>query len=139
MADESAKIRIEAGQTENAKPLYFHPITIGNAEGYPAFKCSIIVINNDKAPIDTWTKLTNFFNQVFDLLPEGVSVARFPATGFVKNSSKTIVSSVIEITGKTDTTRTFIGVNVSASSLDSMTASDISGAPSVADGVNKVN
>ena len=62
MADESAKIRIEAGQTENAKPLYWHTIRLykGKSESYTAFDAQVIIINNTADPIDltAFTALT---------------------------------------------------------------------------------
>lgn len=125
-------------KTETTKTLYFHPISISNEALRPEFVCSIIVINDSAEPIDTWAKLTSFFNNVFASLPEGVEVARFPCTGFLKNADKTIVASVIEITGTTDATRIFKGMNVSSASLDSMSANNIPGAPVVNDGVNQI-
>ena len=59
MADESAKIRIEAGLTENAKPLYYHGLEMYRS-GDNVFYMHII--NNDPTPIDSFTKLVNWFN-----------------------------------------------------------------------------
>ena len=140
MADESAKIRIEDGHTENAKPLYFHPISIIHGSGQSAeFMCSLIVLNNSKTAIDSWDKLVAFFNEVYDNLEEGISYARFPCTGFIKGASKTIVSSVIEISGKSTSTRVFVGMDTSDGSLTRITSGDVAGTPRVEDGVNKIN
>ena len=46
--DSQIKEIIEGGQVDNAKPLYFHPITILHGVGASATMCaSIIIINNN--------------------------------------------------------------------------------------------
>ena len=65
MADESAKIRIEAGQTENAKPIYFHPIrfNISGSSGGQEINVvsgSIMILNNSSEPINTSAKLKSY-------------------------------------------------------------------------------
>ena len=137
--DLSVTGSINGEENPSVKPLYFHPITIKNNESYTAWQTSLIIINNSSEPIDTWAKLTNFFNDVYDGLPEGINVARFPCTGFMKSATATIVTSVIEIAGKTDGTRYILGMDTSNSTYLSLTASDIQGAPRVYDGVNKIN
>ena len=48
MADESAKIRIEAGLTENAKPIYLHTININTDNFSGAYaRMSCHILNND--------------------------------------------------------------------------------------------
>ena len=65
MADASAKIRIEAGQTSNAKPIYFHPIRldiVGESAGqtFRVKSGSITILNNSSSPINTFTKLKEY-------------------------------------------------------------------------------
>ena len=51
MADKKAKERIEAGQTSNAKPIYFHPIyayIIVSSAVVLLFNCSILDNNPEK-------------------------------------------------------------------------------------------
>ena len=48
MADESAKIRIEAGLTENAKPVYCHPVLLYNGSAQNRMMC--LIFNNDDTP-----------------------------------------------------------------------------------------
>ena len=50
MADESAKIRIEAGQTENAKPIYYHGLQL-YTPSTSIFYCHIL--NNDETPLSS--------------------------------------------------------------------------------------
>ena len=52
---------VEGGTLENAKPLYFHPITIYRSE--TDFKClfTMIIINNDSTPF-TKTTLINYLH-----------------------------------------------------------------------------
>ena len=54
MADKKAKQRIEAGLTENAKPIYVHPLEIGLAD---TLLLTALVMNNENTEIDSFDKL----------------------------------------------------------------------------------
>lgn len=133
------KALVEGGTLDNAKPIYIHPISIIHPAGQSDFMCSILILNNDSAPIDTWAKLTAFFDKIYDELPEGISFARFPCTGFARNSTKVIITSVIEVSGKTSSGRRFYGMDNSNNTLAFLNENDITGEPRVFDGVNKIN
>ena len=64
MADDSAKIRIEAGQTSNAKPIYCHPVRFdvnGSSGGQSILvkRGSVLILTNDGTPFTT-TSLMSF-------------------------------------------------------------------------------
>lgn len=141
-ADEEVDFVFDENTRQGTKPLYFHPLSLFHAEGHPVeFMCSLIVINDSPEPIDTWAKLTTYFDSVYDNLPSGVPYARFPCTGFIKDSSgqTTLISSVIEIIGKDDNSRRFVGMNFSDGSLARLSAQQIAGAPRIDDGINRIN
>ena len=89
-ADESAKIRIEAGQTENAKPIYCHPITITSSTS-DIITC--LIFNNDATP---FTKST-FADWLLALFAKIDDVVRVMASGSFIIGTTTFISSFIGV------------------------------------------
>ena len=133
MADESAKIRIEAGLTENAKPIYCHPIAIydtSNADTTKRFMFTCLIFNNDDKP---FTK-DSFYAFVRDIQPSGGGYGRIMISGGNENTSFS------SITWKTDEESLFVeGWDLSTKAYDGHTISISPASVILSDGVNKIN
>lgn len=81
MAGDTAKTLIEAGQTENAKPIYYHGLEMYRS-GTNVFYMHIL--NNDPTPIDTLTKLLNWFQSFGDkkVIAQGNGLAIIEGTNY---------------------------------------------------------
>ena len=140
IANAQAQQLIESGLVENAKPLYFHPITLlqsGNST--IQWFCCLIILNNSAEPIDSFDKLKAEFDRIFDSLPEGINYARFPCTGTFSNADSWAILGAIEVTGKDDDKRKFTGRNGSSNNTINLAFSTMDYPARVFDGVNKIN
>ena len=140
MADQSAKTRIEAGLTENAKPIYCHPIHINNS-GDSQNNCHLtaLIFNNDPTPF-TKTTFKKWIDDLYASLPEGDEVQLLMSGGiFTSNKSKIIVASYLFMNG---TNYGVAGVDVTGV-LDAIYTSSLDGvfgaSWSIKDSVNKIN
>ena len=132
MADESAKIRIEAGLTENAKPIYCHPISISKSN---VCYITCLIFNNSTTAFTLTT-----FKKYIDDLKEKVEVVRIMASGFYKTETEVIIMSLI---GKYENVYMISGGNASTGASTGKDSADFTAViPSDAtfnDGVNKIN
>ena len=137
MADESAKIRIEAGQTENAKPIYCHPINLGFKDASNEFNITCLIFNNDKDAMTfaDFCKYVSELDLTTDSLGKVMASGYFVSGGTVfptsyiyyntGSSLSVIVNSPSEISSR--------GISFPKATFEAMTPSLFS------DGVNKIN
>ena len=94
MADESAKIRIEAGQTSNAKPIYLHPITVefNNGEANVG-RITMMIFNNSATPFEDMSALLTYIRSL-----ELVN-ARIMVSGGINDvtRSEIVIASVMDV------------------------------------------
>ena len=87
MADESAKIRIEAGLTENAKPLYWHSITLKRISGGAlTYYFDIVIVDNNEDPFT----LATFNEWLADHQDAEVKIVQ----GYISTYATNLVSSL---------------------------------------------
>ena len=94
MADESAKIRIEAGLTENAKPIYCHPVTLAdNSVGSSqSSKLGCLIFNNSPTPFT----LATFIDYIDELYTKVGGTVRIITTGgFTDNNNNVAIAAYI--------------------------------------------
>ena len=133
LADESAKIRIEAGQTENAKPLYYHGIEIYSAG--TTFLITMAIIDNDPTAY-TWTRLKQWI--------QGIDAnVLINANGFYNPNSEGVTNLISIYHAKGSAT---LSVNGNDNSCDFVSTTKtftewdaILGAATMHDRVNKLN
>ena len=138
MADESAKIRIEAGQTENAKPIYCHPISlVSKADFTKVYRLTALIFNNSATPFT----LATFKAFLDDLYSELGETCRILMSGCYKRAdSSIIIASYLSVT---ENDYALIGLT-SSGNINSETNSDFyelfpEAYTNFYDGVNKIN
>ena len=133
MAGDTAKTLIEAGQTENAKPVYCHPINCNfQREGTTLFAFSCLIFNNDDTPFTEET----FFAYCKDLFDENPNAVLL-ASGFVTTRAIACVED-----GEDATKIQLASHNSGGTTIDfwSFTLANMTeGNHSFTDGVNKIN
>ena len=130
MADKKAKERIEAGQTSNAKPLYFHPvICIDNTE---KVSLAMIIIDNSPSAYDSWTKVKAKVKQIAESVGD---TARIPVTGSFVFEGTNVINRNIDATEAGSVT--LYGFDSNGENLY-VSITDFT-FDNVFDGVNKIN
>ena len=79
---------IETGTIENAKPLYFHPVVIGQSGAQNALQCSVIILNNDDTAFTSWDSIKAYMTSIAVSIN---AIARFPATGVCRNNDQDVI------------------------------------------------
>ena len=137
MADKSAKIRIEAGLTENAKPIYCHPITIYTASNITlggseySFLATALIFNNSNDEINTLEKLC----------AASISFHRLQVNGILFSVDASVPFEIVQLYVDTESVRP-VGVKLTDGTRvdESSPTLDMYGATLfVVDGVNKLN
>ena len=90
IASQQAKELVEAGQTDNAKPIECHPITIR----YDAGKLILtaLIFNNSKTPF-TLSSFKQWLDNITEAMESGAS--RIMVSGAFENNEKLVVASYL--------------------------------------------
>ena len=130
VADERITTLVEGGTLDNAKPLYFHPITVTQTN---KASFNAIIIDNNPEAYNTWDK---FKAKMLSIASAIEATARFPITGaYVTSASKIMICGNIDAL-TTNSLRIF-GLSVEGESIYEDITNLIPA--SVFDGVNKIN
>lgn len=137
ISDARVKSLVEGGTLDNAKPLYFHPITLGNtsdsANTY-SLSWTMIIIDNNSEPYNTWQKVKEKMLAVANAIGD---TARFLVNGGLSNNDKSVVVICNNIDARTDSTLRLYGLDTGRERY-SLDITSISIAECY-DGVNKIN
>ena len=87
IADARVEALVEGGTLDNAKPLYFHPITIYNNQTDNQYSLTMIIINNDSNAF-TRTSLKSYIKE---------KTGRFLLNGCYKTDTYYLSPSAISI------------------------------------------
>lgn len=133
---------IAGGTIENAKPLYYHPIVITSniASGTEGLSFSVIILNNDPAPINTWDKFIAWSEALADAVGGD---ALINCSGFYNDGVNEITSVAYLVCVSGDKSWRIRGgtYNNPQAVQVSLAKTDFANLPviSVVDGVNKIN
>lgn len=131
LAADTAEQIIEAGETENAKPVYCHPLEIYLAN---VLIFTALIFNNSSEKINSWQKLKEAIAAF-----GGETYNRLLVTGGFYGDSKIVIASEI-IHIKADSKYKLIGMGVDGTIYSVSNAIDLTSLSiQVVDDVNKIN
>ena len=132
----NVSVTSDAYSVANAKPIYYHPISILQNEGTTQYALSFIILNNDPVPFT----LTTFKDFIDDLYESIGATVRFNCSGGWTDGTKKL-NSVSVFAKVSATNYILVGVNDTAQFDAKETQwNTIFGTPhEFTDGVNKIN
>ena len=140
IADSRVKSLVEGGTLENAKPIYFHPISIIKRTGDIQYNLGFTILNNTPTAF-TFTTFKQFIDNLYTQIG---GVVRMICTGYYDNGdSDDRKSGAVSVLAKVTESniQLLLGDRNSNSNYISVsTWADLFGEPAeFTDGVNKIN